>query len=176
MNQKLIDFYRGNDSDNRRRYIDDIWNWDHEKLEDVHDYIQWLFPSSRPSEYNPDAPLLDEETIAVFREDADLQVRLSKSVDLMLDFYGLELLLSCGFMVRQAHNYEQRRANWQEPSRSALNHNLLRLTRIIDALRVLGQANQSMALFYCLAEIAAGIPDKIPPSTVEYWRKAADGE
>jgi hypothetical protein len=173
MNQVLLDFYRGKGCDNKGRTIDEIWRWDHQKLESVHDYIQWLFPSLKPSAFNPDAPLLDDETVEVFRQDGELQQRLWKSLQLLLDFYGLELFLSCGFMARRADNYQERCANWQEPYRGKPNHNLLRLTRILEALRVLGHPGQSLALLYCLEEIAQEIPEKIPPTTVDYWRQAA---
>src|SRR5438067_2661486 len=62
MNDKLLNFYRGTDSDNMGRRIESIWGWDFTKLESVHDYIQWLFPLAKASQYNPDAPLLDAET------------------------------------------------------------------------------------------------------------------
>ena len=67
-NEKLIGFYSGKGTDDRGRRIDEIWSFSHEELEAVHDYIQWLFPLAERSAFNPGAPLLDDETIARFRE------------------------------------------------------------------------------------------------------------
>src|SRR5262249_8053295 len=91
VNQELISFYRGDGQDCAGRTIDEILSWDHAKLESVHDYIQWLFPSATPSQFNSQAPLLDEATVEAMRADAEVQANLRKSLALMLDFYGLEL-------------------------------------------------------------------------------------
>jgi len=123
----LLDFSRGRGVDAAGRTIEDIWAWDHRRLEMVHDYIQWLFPLLAPSRFNPAAPLLSAADIAAFCEDADLRARVMQSLDLMLAFYGLERRESAvgrraGFTAA---------ADWVEP----LNHNHLRLTRIMLFLR-----------------------------------------
>lgn len=175
MNQQLLDFYKGTAPDIRGRFIDDIWRWDYDRLEKVHDYIQWLFPSGRASQFNANAPLLDEETIAAFRADADLQGRLLRSLQVMLPFYGLALTggSDSAPSVARADNYEERRANWQEAPAGYLNHNLLRLTRIIEALRVLGLATHGVALCRCLESIQQEEPESIPEKTAAFWRQAA---
>jgi len=42
---KLVRFYFGLMPDHRGRYIYDIWSFNHTQLEEVHDYIQLLFPT-----------------------------------------------------------------------------------------------------------------------------------
>ncbi len=37
-NSQIIDFYLGKRPDNRGRMIKNIWEWNEEQLEDVHDY------------------------------------------------------------------------------------------------------------------------------------------
>lgn len=56
-------FYLGKEADSQGRTIEEIWEWDHEDLEDTHDYIQWLFPLQERSAFNPDAPVLTPEAI-----------------------------------------------------------------------------------------------------------------
>jgi len=175
MNDQLIGFYRGTSPDRAGRTIDQIWAWTDSELELVHDYIQWLFPSAKPSQFNAKAPLLDEETVRAFRNDSELRARLLRSLERMLSFYGLELRLSAGCppCISKAGNYSERRANWQEAPAGQLNHNLLRLTRILEALTVLGLEEYSAALCACLETIQSEEPDSIPEKTLSFWRQAA---
>src|SRR5215510_13222124 len=87
----LLRFYRLEGPDARGRLLSEIWTWDAARLEDVHDYIQWLFPLGEPSAFNPDAPLVTAEVAQAFRHDSELQARLRRSLVLMLDFYGFTL-------------------------------------------------------------------------------------
>src|SRR6476661_4163152 len=84
----LLGFYSGTGSDDRGRRLEDIWRFSHEELEDVHDYIQWLFPLAERSAFNPGAPVLDEATIQRFRTDETLRRNVERSLGVMLDFYG----------------------------------------------------------------------------------------
>ena len=64
----IIDFYLGKAPDGAGRCIEEIWKFGHERLERVHDYIQWLFPLPDKSPFNRDAPVLTPKTIRAFRE------------------------------------------------------------------------------------------------------------
>ena len=66
---RIVDFYRNKQPDSEGRFLNDILGWDDARLEYAHDYIQWLFPLTTPSQFNPDAPLLDDVQIEVFRTD-----------------------------------------------------------------------------------------------------------
>ena len=50
---QLVNFYLGDAPDNQGRMIDEILSWKDEQLEDVHDYIQWLFPLKERSAFTP---------------------------------------------------------------------------------------------------------------------------
>jgi hypothetical protein len=163
----LLDFYRGRGVDAAGRTIEDIWAWDHRRLEMVHDYIQWLFPLPAPSRFNPAAPLLSAADIAAFREDADLRARASRSLDLMLAFYGLEHRE--GAVVRRTAFGVA--PGWVEP----LNYNHLRLTRIMSFLRYIGLKAPADALLACLEDIAAHEgAAAISPETLAFWRASKD--
>ena len=58
-------------------------------LEQHHDYIQWLFPLPELSPVNPQAPRLTLEHRCEFLRDAALRQALGRSLQLMLDFFGL---------------------------------------------------------------------------------------
>ena len=109
---KLIAFYRGQSADAAGRRIAEIWGWDARRLEMQHDYIQWLFPLPEASRFNPDAPRLGAADAKVFAADRDLQAALSRSRDLMLQFYWL---LRDGGRIVRAPDFAARAANWLTP-------------------------------------------------------------
>jgi hypothetical protein len=161
----LVQFYRGRASDAAGRTIGVIWEWDRRRLEMVHDYIQWLFPIPEASRFNPDAPVLTPQDAAVFRTDADLKARLGRSFAVMMDFYGLDHEP----VIARGADFAQRAADWLTP----LNHNYLRLTRIMICLTHCGLELQARALLKVLEDIAdregAGI---IAARTRDFWRQA----
>src|SRR6266446_244642 len=88
---QIVEFYRGTATDAEGRLLADIWTWNDEDLEDVHDYIQWLFPLPEPSQFNPNAPLLTSADIAIFSEDQKLRANVRKSFERIVTFLGLEV-------------------------------------------------------------------------------------
>lgn len=160
----LLAFYAGEAPDAAGRMIDEIWSWDHRRLEMIHDFIQWLFPLPDPSRFNPDAPLLSPADCAAFRADADLQQRVRRSLDLMLSFLGLRRE---GAIVMRGTDFTRDAAHWLQPA----NHNHLRLTRIMLFLRHAGLTPEAASLLACLEDIAAHEgAGKILPGTLVYWR------
>jgi hypothetical protein len=125
-NKSIVDFYSGKTTDTSGRTLREIQAWGYNELENVHDYIQWLFPLPEPSQYNLRAPVLDAKQIAKFQTDPELQAQLLVSFDMMLGFYGFErnnLSITC------SNSWEERSRNWLKPG----NHNHLRLTRILKS-------------------------------------------
>lgn len=162
----LIAFYRGATPDAAGRNIAEIWAWDHRRLEMQHDYIQWLFPLPEASRFNPDAPQLTAADAALFQADADLQARLSRSRDLMLRLYGLTF---DGTAVTRTADFPARAADWL----TSLNHNHLRLTRILLSLGYLGQGLVAQALLARLMDIAAREGrEAVTARTRAFWEDA----
>jgi len=167
----ILDFYRGEPLSNGRRLVD-IWGWPADQLEDVHDYIQWMFPLDTPSSVLPDAPLVTEDIARAFEWDDVLRDRLLKSLNVMLRFYGLERLVlpPDKLVIIRATTFADRRGVWLWPN----NHNHLRLTRIIRSLRLLGLKKDALALATCLADISrVEGRDIISDETQQHWRRAA---
>jgi hypothetical protein len=169
VNATLLAFYSGEGKDVAGRRLDDIWRFSHAELEDNHDYIQWLFPLTEGSAFNPDAPILDAATIERFRADESLKHNLERSLGVMLAFYGLEI---AGDRIVRAASFAERSANWLTPS----NHNFLRLTRILNTLSLLGLEERAAQLFACLEEIYTMNTGVIGERTMSFWRKAIENE
>lgn len=170
--QVIVAFYLGQGPDSKRRMIEDIWAWNYEQLEDVHDYIQWLFPLKQRSRYNPDAPILDEGVIRAFRTNEQLKERLLKSLKVMLKFYGLRCNErgNADIEIAKSDEYQERKLNWIEES----NHNYLRITRILTSLTILGLESYALAFFQALDRIYQEEKENIGNHTYAFWKSAVD--
>ena len=167
MADPIVSFYRGG-RDVEGRTLAAILAWDDERLEAVHDYIQWVFPTKQPSGVNPAAPLVTAGTISEFEKDPSLRAGLRSSLDRMLRFYGLRR--NAGRIEMDAVRFPARARNWVNPG----NHNHLRLTRIMASLGTLGLRDDAEAVRRCLIDDVAAGPGagRISPRTIEFWRRA----
>ncbi|KAF3708533.1 Opioid growth factor receptor-like protein 1 [Channa argus] len=115
-------------------YIEEIltkWRGDYDKLEQNHNYIQWLFPL-REQGLNFYAPELTQEEIKEFQSTREARRRFLAAYCLMLDFYGIKLVDKSGNVAR-ASNWQDRFQHLNESQ-----HNYLRITRILKSLGELG--------------------------------------
>jgi len=161
----LVEFYLGEVPDDLGRRLSDYWSWDCQRLEDVHDFIQWMFPLAEPSPVNPSAPTLDAATIAEFRCNPTIQQNLLKSLDVMLDFYGFTLDRSQKTITAAVY-FKGRARNWL----SRNNHNHLRITRILKCLMLCGLDDYALAFHAVLVQVAR--PDKVSSATLRFWEDA----
>jgi hypothetical protein len=160
----IVAFFRGG-GDAAGRTLDQILAWDDERLEAVHDYIQWLFPLPEPSPVNPVAPVVRAETVDAFARDATLRARLGVALDRMLRFYGLHR--RAARIEIDSTRFPARAAVWLQ----AGNHNHLRLTRVMRSLATLGLRDDALALQRCLLEdVYAKHPQQISGATLRFWR------
>jgi hypothetical protein len=165
----LIAFYRGTAHDSESRSLHDLWAWDDDRLEDVHDFIQWLFPLPEPSQFNPDAPLLTRDDIAAFKDDAILQGNLRKSFQRILSFLGLSET-KAGEIVDGVNFASRAPEVWSAP-----NHNWLRISRILRCLTLLGLQDEAQALYGWLETAYQKKRFPIDANTFGYWRRAVRG-
>ncbi len=166
----IVLFYLSQKPNFQGRMIDEIWSWDYQKLEYVHNYIQWLFPTLGKSRFNPTVPTLNSETIQAFRTHEELKLRLFKSFKIMLKFYGLECNKwdSPEIKIIKSEEYQSRKNNWITKG----NHNYLRITRIISCLNTLGLNKYARAFFQCLTLIYQEEKTNISSDTFMYWQNA----
>ncbi|KAM4610961.1 opioid growth factor receptor [Polymixia lowei] len=108
------------------------WKTDYKKLERVHSYIQWLFPLREPG-VNYMASELTKKEIEAFKKSDEAKRRLVDSYELMLGFYGVQLVNRETGEVKRAENWKERFGNLERNM-----HNNLRITRILKSLGELG--------------------------------------
>lgn len=162
---KVLAFYGGSGCDHRGRTLDEMLQWDNDALEFVHDYIQWLFPLTVPSGFNPEAPVLSSDVIQQFRDTPQLRNKLLEAFKLLLGFYGFELN---EMTVRRSANFRQRADNWLFVG----NHNMLRITRILTCLSLLGLREYATGFLRALTSVFEDNPSVIRESYA-FWQKAA---
>jgi hypothetical protein len=169
--RRLVAFYEGSAPDDRGRFLDEVIQFDDEQLEEVHDFVQWLFPLTERSGANPSAPRLDDAAILAFRTRPELRSALRRSLDRMLAFYGFAW---SGERIVKSPVFPDCSLNWLHPG----NHNHLRLTRMLQSLRILGEARAARALFDALSEVydeeLATASNRITARTFHFWSKAIE--
>ena len=163
----IVPFYLGEKPDLAGRTIQQIWAWDFEKLECVHDYIQWLFPLSEKSHFNSYAPIVNEQVIETFRKNPLLQQNLRRSLSVMLNFYGLKVDKNKQgkIIVERSKEYPARKQEWLH----MLDHNYLRITRILKCLMTFDLREEAQAFYECLSHMYQEDRDRIGRETFQYW-------
>jgi hypothetical protein len=164
---RLIDFYDGKIPSDDGDTIDQIIEWDRDRWEASHLSIQWVFPTKKPSQFNPEAPTLDDATIEEFMSDADRMIKFHFAFQSWLKAYGINF--------ESVGPGQPPKLEWQETENAKewleeFNHNHLRVTRILECLRFFGFGLYAITLFHHLTDHA-----KITPNTYKFWREATYG-
>jgi Opioid growth factor receptor (OGFr) conserved region len=142
-------FLAGSGRDGQGRTIDDVLAFSDDELESVHDYIQWLFPLPTRSAAQPGAPVLSGSAIASIRADPGTLANFSRAANRMLKFY-----------------------NETEWWLAGNDHNHLRITRIIQSLRILLGADAAHTFYNAVMTRHGASGSPADPRNVAYWSRA----
>jgi len=143
-------FLAGTGRDSRGRLVADVLGFSDEQLEDIHDYIQWLFPLATRSGAQPDAPVLTQAEIDAIRAEPRAQENLKKATERMLRFY--------------------RNTRWWL---TTFDHNHLRITRIIHSLRLLVGQDEAQRFHSAILDLNAAAGSPVNARSLEFWSDAA---
>lgn len=168
--------------------IDEILDtWSDQKLEDDHEYIQWLFPKIQPSGAQPQTPHLSIKERDAISNDVAAMTNFQRGFHRILSFYGL-IETSNGVIVVNRVVKPFVIIRGRTTSTISLlnegNHNTMRMTRILVSLRLFGLHAQARHLLNCLANLVldANIhsyaligptPDATKRAAYDYWEQAA---
>ncbi len=143
----LLNFLRGTSPDFKGRKLSDIWHYNDDEIEYNHDFIQLIFPLDKPSQavFN-NIFLKTYEDIILIKEDKIIQNNILKSKDWFLEFL-------------------KRNNQWKSYS----DHNQLRITRVIECLRLLISDNEA-DLFYEQIKSMIG-KERINETTLHFWSR-----
>lgn len=182
----LHEFYTGTGKDAAGRTITQVRNFSYKEMEEVHDYIQWLFPLTETSQFNPDAPILTADDVKAISAYLILH-----SFERMLAFYGLRMnrsnqgpsvvkiekesfdddvaaLLGERLNADDLQTFEDRRKVWVTPN----NHNYLRITRILKCLCLFGRRREAELFLEQLIQIYSENASIMGTEPFSYWTAA----
>ncbi|MGO4388429.1 opioid growth factor receptor-related protein [Microvirga sp. 2YAF29] len=144
-------YLSGTGLDGRGRSAQDVLRFSNRQLEDIHDYIQWLFPLPARSAAQPSAPILTASEIVSISSDTRAQSTLLQAMDRMTRFY-------------------RETDDWL----TGYDHNHLRITRIIQSLRMLVSPKAARGFHETILarHQAAGAP--VNNRSLQYWQQAVE--
>jgi len=145
----FYNFLKNEEIDFKGRFLSDIRNYNDEEIEKHHDFIQLVFPLNKPSgSVFHGYYLNDEEQIELIQNDENVKKNILKSTYWFLGFL-------------------KRNNRWK----SGYNHNQLRITRIIECLKLL-VSDEEAKKFY--SEMMTLIEDKnkINKVSTKFWQDA----
>ena len=142
-------FLEGKSPDHRGRFLGDIRSFEDQKIESVHDFIQWLFPLDEPSGANPNAPVLDMAEIEAIRQSERASQNLLESSQWYLNF-----------LTRNSHWICEH------------DHNHLRISRVIKSLRLLHSDRKADEFKQSVLALIAQKENEVGALTLKYWERA----
>lgn len=152
--EPIIAFYSHNGADHKGRTLKQMWNFSDDEFEKTHDYIQWMFPTSVPSKYNFQAPLLTSEIICEFCESEEMIANLIVS----------------SFIFQRFLKLDEPTPFWCKRNAGRDNHNCLRISRIIASLNGLEQYSRADDFYRSVLKVYM----KNNPSPIYHWQFAQD--
>ncbi len=123
-----------------------LWRQTDDDAENIHDYIQWMFPLDEPSQAVNGAPVLDDFDIDEIRESQLATENLEESARWFL-----------GFLERNDH--------WI----TEYDHNHLRITRAIKSLRLLASDLVANAFRSKVIELAGDNLSLVDQKARDFW-------
>jgi len=168
MASDIVKFYRGGKNGNGYS-LEDMWAFNYNEMEHIHDYIQWMFPMVEPDYWNRDTPKLTDEDIKAFKRSKAIMGRVAESFYVILEFWGLRVEVKSGIIVvTRRESYQDMSKQWQ----TGTNHNFLRVTRVLHCLNDLGLRKMALAFYKALTEAAKENPERFNETSISCWENA----
>ena len=145
----IHEFLRGQGRDGRGRLLAEVLAFEDAEIESVHDFIQWLFPLPEPSRAVAGAPVLGAAEAAAIRADPLARDGLRAGLARMRHFYAATDGWLTGF-----------------------DHNHLRITRIIAAVRDLLGREEAAAFHAFVTERNRAAGGPVNAASLRYWQQA----
>ena len=135
--------------DFKGRNLQDIWNYSDDEIEKKHDFIQMIFPLNQPS---------NSVFHGIYLDDNNVIENLQKN-----PIVNSNMLKSASWFL----SFLERTNHWKQPN----NQNHLRITRVIQSLRLLVSDKEADA-FYNSVMALLSEDNQINALSLQYWKKA----
>ncbi|GIZ45304.1 hypothetical protein CKM354_000847700 [Cercospora kikuchii] len=164
----IVRFY-GNEAerDGNDRTLDEILSFDDYDLEGHHDFIQVIFPLPERSPINPGAPVITKAVRDAFLQQELLRSNLFRAFARMASFYAFDVsgTKEDPTLEPKENFVKLARQTWL----TRMDHNHLRITRIIRCMRILGLDTAAANFYDALRENEGG---KVSERSLMYWDRA----
>ena len=141
-------FLLGIEPDFKGRTIQEIWRFSDIQIEGNHDFIQLIFPLNKKSQNVFHGYYLDnEDLINELKESHQIRENIVKSSSWFLSFL-------------------KRNEHWK----SKYDHNQLRITRVIECLRLLVGDDEADNFYQSV--VGLSLDSNINKTTLEFWKNA----
>ncbi len=135
--------------DFKERTLEEIWGYSDNEINHTHDFIQIVFPLNKPSNSSFHGYYLDDALlIENIKGNKVISQNLIKSSQWFLSFL-------------------KRNQDWRNPS----NHNQLRITRVIECLRLLVSDEMADKFYQDVLQVL-GDDSHINKRTLAFWKNA----
>lgn len=145
----VVAFLNGSGRDDAGRTVEEVLALDDAALEAQHDFIQWLFPVPEPSRAVPGSPVLTEQDRTTISGSAAALANLAAATARMSAFY-------------ETTHY------WL----GSHDHNHLRISRIIRALRLLAGDAAADRFRDARLEDISRRRGQVNTVSLEHWRRS----
>ena len=146
----FLNFLLKEGKDFKGRTLESIWSFSDEDIERTHDFIQILFPLNKPSESAFHGYYLDsEDLIEQIRSNSIARENILKSSNWYLSFLTRNVWL-------WNRNYD---------------HNQLRITRVIECLRLLISEDEADKFYDDVLKIIKD-NNKVNQTSLNFWKNA----
>ena len=146
----FLNFLSKEGNDFKGRTLESIWSFSDEDIERTHDFIQILFPLNKPSESAFHGYYLDsEDLIEQIRSNTIARENILKSSNWYLSFLTRNVWL-------WNRNYD---------------HNQLRITRVIECLRLLISEDEADKFYNDVLKIIKD-NNKVNQTSLNFWKNA----
>ena len=146
----FLNFLSKEGNDFKGRTLESIWSFSDEDIERTHDFIQILFPLNKPSESAFHGYYLDsEDLIEQIRSNSIARENILKSSNWYLSFLTRNVWL-------WNRNYD---------------HNQLRITRVIECLRLLISEDEADKFYDDVLKIIKD-NNRVNQTSLNFWKNA----
>ena len=143
------DFLTLKGKDFKERTLQDIWSFSDSEIERRHDFIQIIFPLNKPSQAVFHRYYLDNQDLVS-------QIKGNKEVT-------INILRSS----RWFFSFLERNMHWN----AKLDHNQLRITRVIECLRLLVSDEEADNFYNNVLELIKDT-NQVNKKTLNFWKNA----
>jgi len=161
----ILDFYlNSTPHPSTHQTLKEMQAWNDNKLNGVHNYITWFFPTRRHS-CSVDSIAITDEEIQEFKTNPILRKQILRNYYRMLKFYGF---VFTGDKVIKSNNYEDNKHYWlceQTP-------NFGRIARMLQSLMLLGFSQAAMLFYDALMQAYSKEEQIIPVKVLDYWHSS----